>query len=406
MNYLETIEWMFSQLPMFQQVGSSAYKKDLTNTLAFLEVLGNPHEKLKCLHVAGTNGKGSTSSMLSSILQEAGCKVGLYTSPHLKDYRERIKINGVEILEEFVIEFISKHQDFLKIQQLSFFEMTVGLAFEYFYQQKIDYAVIEVGMGGRLDSTNVITPMVSVITNIGWDHTQFLGDTLAKIAFEKAGIIKNNIPVVVGTFTNETKEVFKKVALDKKANLFYASNYSKTIFPSVLKGKYQEENIKTVLQTIEVLNTLVDFKISEEIIAKGLLNVIKNTNLQGRWQQLQSNPTIICDTAHNYDGLKITMQQVREQDFKELHLVLGFVNDKDLDKIIPLFPKNSHYYISKPNVPRGMEEKVAQNKFKEYGIESHIFTTVSLALAKAKENAGKNDFIYVGGSTFVVAEVL
>jgi dihydrofolate synthase / folylpolyglutamate synthase len=406
MNYQETLEWMFAQLPMFQQVGARAYKKDLTNTLAFLKVLGNPHEKLKCLHVAGTNGKGSTSSMLASILQEAGYKVGLYTSPHLKDYRERIKINGIEISEEFVTEFISQHQDFLKKQQLSFFEMTVCLAFEYFYQQKIEYAVIEVGMGGRLDSTNVIKPLVSVITNIGWDHTQFLGDTLGKIAFEKAGIIKKNIPVVIGTFTEETKKVFENVALYKNTNLFFASNYSKSIFPCVLKGKYQEENIKTVLQTIEILNSLDDFNISDEIIAKGLLNVIKNTNLQGRWQQLQSNPRIICDTAHNYDGLKITMQQVLEQDFKKLHLVLGFVNDKDLDKIIPLFPKNAHYYISKPNVPRGMEEKIAQNKFKEYGIASQIFTTVSLALAKAKENAGNNDFIYVGGSTFVVAEVL
>jgi dihydrofolate synthase / folylpolyglutamate synthase len=406
MNYQETLEWMFAQLPMYQQVGESAYKKDLTNTLAFLKVLGNPHEKLKCLHVAGTNGKGSTSSMLSSILQEAGYRIGLYTSPHLKDYRERIKINGIEISEEFVTEFISKHQDFLKKQQLSFFEMTVCLSFEYFYQQKIDYAIIEVGMGGRLDSTNVIMPLVSVITNIGWDHTQFLGDTLGKIAFEKAGIIKTNIPVVIGSFTEETKEVFEKIALEKNANLYFASNYAKTIYPCDLKGKYQEENVKTVLQTIEILNSLNEFYISNEIIAKGLINVIKNTSLQGRWQELQSNPTVICDTAHNYDGLKITMQQVQEQYFNELHLVLGFVNDKDLDKIIPLFPKKAYYYISKPNVPRGMDEKVAQSKFREYGIESLIFPSVSLALTKAKENANENDFIYVGGSTFVVAEVL
>lgn len=406
MNYQETLDWMFAQLPMFQQVGESAYKKDPTNTLAFLEVLGNPHEKLKCLHVAGTNGKGSTSSMLSSILQEAGYKVGLYTSPHLKDYRERIKINSLEISEEFVTEFISKHQDFMIKQQLSFFEMTVCLSFEYFYQQKIDYAVIEVGMGGRLDSTNVIMPLVSVITNIGWDHTQFLGDTLGKIAFEKAGIIKNKIPVVIGSFTEETKEVFEKVAFENNSKLFFASNYVKKNFPCVLNGKYQEENVKTVLQTIAVLNSLDYFDISDEIVAKGLLKVVKNTNLQGRWQQLQSNPTIICDTAHNYDGLKITMQQVQEQYYNELHLVLGFVNDKDLDKIIPLFPKKAQYYISKPNVPRGMDEKVAQSKFREYGIESQIFPNVSLALAKAKENSGENDFIYVGGSTFVVAEVL
>ncbi|MFY7811443.1 MAG: bifunctional folylpolyglutamate synthase/dihydrofolate synthase [Flavobacterium sp.] len=406
MNYQETIEWMYKQLPMFQNIGSSAYKKDLTNTLAFLEHLNNPHKNLKCLHIAGTNGKGSTSSMLSSILQEAGYKIGLYTSPHLKDYRERIKINGVEIDQEYVTNFISKHQDFLQKQQLSFFEMTVCMAFQYFYDQKIDYAVIEVGMGGRLDSTNVITPIVAVITNIGWDHTQYLGDTLAKIAFEKAGIIKNNIPTVIGVFTPETKIVFEKISHLNNSKIFFASHNPKSNFNCVLKGKYQEENIKTVLQTIEVLNLYYNLKINNTIIANGLLNVIKNTNLQGRWQQLQNNPTIICDTAHNYDGLKITLQQVQEQNFEQLHFVLGFVNDKDLDQIIPLFPKNAHYYLCKPNIPRGMEVEIAQSKFKELDRDTKIFSSVSQALENAKNHADKNDFIYVGGSTFVVAEVL
>jgi dihydrofolate synthase/folylpolyglutamate synthase len=406
MNYQETIQWMFAQLPMFQNVGASAYKKDLSNTLVFLEHLGNPHKHLKCLHVAGTNGKGSTSSMLSSILQETGFNVGLYTSPHLKDYRERIKINNQEICEDFVVEFISKNQSFLEKHQLSFFEMTVCLAFDYFYKQKIDYAVIEVGMGGRLDSTNVITPIVSVITNIGWDHTQFLGDTLAKIAFEKAGIIKQNIPVIIGSFTEETKNVFENIATAKNAQIYFASAYKKEVFPSVLKGNYQHENIKTVLQTIDILNQNCGFAIAENQIKNGLINVIKNTNLQGRWQQLHTQPTVICDTAHNYDGLKITMQQIKNQEYKQLHLVLGFVNDKDLNKIMPLFPKNAIYYLCKPNIPRGLDEKIAQEKFKEYDIISNTYKSVAEAYQNALKNANTDDFIYIGGSTFVVAEVL
>lgn len=406
MNYQETVQWMFSQLPMFQNIGASAFKKDLTNTMVFLEHLGNPHLHLKCLHIAGTNGKGSTSSMLASILQEKGYKIGLYTSPHLLDYRERIKINGIEITEEFVVNFIAKHKSFLEKQQLSFFEMTVCLAFEYFYQEKVDYAVIEVGMGGRLDSTNVIMPIISVITNIGWDHTQFLGDTFGKIAFEKAGIIKNNIPFVIGAYTNETKEVFESVANEKNAKIYYASHYSEEIYPCALNGNYQKENIKTVLQTIEILNSNLGFSISEDNIKNGLLNVIKNTNLQGRWQQLRYKPLVICDTAHNYDGLKITMQQIQEQKFENLHLVLGFVNDKDLDKIIPLFPKNAKYYLSKPNIPRGLDEKLAQEKFKEFNIETNIYKNVPEAYLNALVEANENDFIYIGGSTFVVAEVL
>ena len=406
MNYQETINWMFNQLPMYQNIGKSAYKEDLTNTVLLSNYLGNPEKKLKCIHVAGTNGKGSTSHLLAAVLQEAGYKVGLYTSPHLKDYRERIKINGVEISKDYVVEFIAKHKGFFEKNDLSFFEMTVGLAFDYFVNQNVDIAVIEVGMGGRLDSTNIVTSLISVITNIGLDHTQFLGNTLAEIAKEKAGIIKQNIPVVIGEYTPETKNVFINKALETSSEMYFASDLVQENIPSELQGDYQIQNKKTVLQTLSVLNLYSGFKINEENIRAGFLNVIKTTGLYGRWQQINDFPKTICDTAHNKHGLEIVLKQICKEKFKTLHLVLGVVNDKDLERILPLFPKKAKYYFCKPNISRGLEASVLQQKAKEYKLEGKVYNSVSNAYHEAQRLASKDDFIYIGGSTFVVAEIL
>ena len=410
MNYQETINWMFNQLPMYQLQGASAYKKDLTNTHLLIAHLDNPQEKLKCIHVAGTNGKGSTSHMLASILQEAGYKVGLYTSPHLKDFRERIKINGPEvsgdISEEFVTDFINEHKSFFESNDMSFFEMTVGLAFDYFAKEKVDIAVIEVGMGGRLDATNIITPLVSVITNIGLDHTQFLGNTLEAVAFEKAGIIKPNIPVIIGEYTAKTKPVFLAKAKECNSEIYFAADLVSETYPSDLIGDYQIHNKKTVLQTISVLNSQNEFKITPENTKSGLLNVVKNTGLQGRWQQLREFPKVICDTAHNKNGLKIVLKQIQKEDFDTVHIVLGVVNDKDLNEILPLFPKKAIYYFCKPNIPRGLDVIILKQKAATFELKGEVYNSVSEAYQKAIENAAKSDFIYIGGSTFVVAEIL
>ena len=406
MNYHETINWMFNQLPMYQLQGASAYKKDLTNTHLLIAHLENPQEKIKCIHVAGTNGKGSTSHMLASILQEAGYKVGLYTSPHLKDFRERIKINGKDIPEDFVTAFINEHQRFFESNDMSFFEMTVGLAFDYFSIEKVDIAVIEVGMGGRLDATNIITPLVSVITNIGLDHVQFLGNTLEAIAFEKAGIIKPNIPVIIGEYTLNTKPVFLAKAKECASKIYFASDLISETFPSDLIGDYQMHNKKTVLQTIAVLNNQSEFKITPKNIKSGLLRVVRNTGLQGRWQQINEFPKVICDTAHNKNGLEIVLKQIQKEEFDNLHIVLGVVNDKDLDELLPLFPKNAFYYFSKPNIARGLDAAILREKSSVFGLKGEVYNSVTDAYQKAKQNAGKSDLIYIGGSTFVVAEIL
>lgn len=410
MNYQETLNWMFNQLPMYQQQGASAYKEDLTNSILLSDYLGNPEKDLKFIHVAGTNGKGSTSHLLASVLQEAGYKVGLYTSPHLRDFRERIKIISPEvsgeISEEFVCEFIEKHIDFFKANELSFFEMTVGLAFEYFKKEKVDIAIIEVGLGGRLDSTNIITPLISVITNIGKDHVQFLGNTLEAIAKEKAGIIKNNIPVVIGEYTSETKPVFIAKATTTNSEIFFASDTISNDYPSDLKGDYQISNKKTAIQTLRLLNSIPGFEISENDIKYGFLNVGKNTGLQGRWQQLNRAPKTICDTAHNKHGLQIVLNQLEKEEFDTLHFVFGVVNDKDLNEILPLFPKNAIYYFCKPNMPRGLDAKILEQKSVEFGLIGKVYNSVSEAYESSKKNATATDFIYIGGSTFVVAEIL
>ena len=406
MNYPETLKWLFDQLPMYQLQGASAYKKDLTNVHLLMDYLGHPENQLECIHVAGTNGKGSSSHMLASVLQEAGYKVGLYTSPHLKDFRERIKINGVMISEDFVCDFVNQHQSFFEANDMSFFEMSVGLAFDYFTKEKIDIAIIEVGMGGRLDATNIITPLVSVITNIGLDHTQFLGNTLTAIAAEKAGIIKSNIPVVIGEYTSETQPVFLATAKANQSPVYFASDLIATAYPSDLIGDYQIHNKKTVLQTLTVLNQQTNFKTTETDWEKGLAQVVKNTGLEGRWQQLGAAPKIICDTAHNTHGLSIVLNQIQTEPFDQLHFVFGVVNDKDLDKVLPLFPKNAIYYFCKPNIPRGLEAAILAQKATPFGLNGKIYNSVSDAYAKAKQNAQPSDFIYVGGSTFVVAEIL
>ena len=404
MNYQETTEWLFKQLPMFQQQGASAYKSDLSNTLALAKHLNHPENKFKSIHLAGTNGKGSTSSMLASILQEADYKVGLYTSPHLKDFRERIKINGKEISEDYVVDFIKTHKAFFEHNQLSFFEMTVGLAFQYFVDEKVDIAIIEVGMGGRLDSTNIITPLVSVITNIGYDHTQFLGNTLELISAEKAGIIKPNVPVVIGEYVSETKNIFIETANKNKAPIYFAQESNFEDFPCGLLGDYQVQNKKTVVQTIELIKE--DFNISQENIKSGLLNVVDNTGLLGRWQVLRENPTVICDTAHNAHGLEIVMNQINNQIFNQLHVVLGVVNDKDLDSILPLFPKNAFYYFCKPNISRGLNVSILKEKASTYKLKGTECDSVSEAYALALNESNEGDLIYIGGSTFVVAEIL
>jgi dihydrofolate synthase/folylpolyglutamate synthase len=406
MNYQETVNWMFKQLPMYQNQGKSAYKVDLSNTHLLAKQLLHPEQHIKSIHVAGTNGKGSTSHMLASVLQEAGYKVGLYTSPHLKDFRERIKINGKEVSKQFVIRFIKQNLSFFKAYQLSFFEMTVGMAFDYFKKQNVDIAIIEVGLGGRLDSTNIITPEISVITNIGFDHIQFLGNTYQAIASEKAGIIKPNVPVVIGETQADTKDVFINTAKNKGSDIYFADQLVTQNLESDLKGSYQKHNIKTVVQTISILNFQNNFLVSDAQLNKGLQNVVQNTGLKGRWQLLQERPKVICDTAHNKEGLAYIVKQLEEEQFNKLHVVFGVVNDKNLDLIVPLLPKNAFYYFCKPDIPRGMEVIQLKNKFSEYGLQGYSYNSVNEALNCALQNSKAEDLIYVGGSTFVVAEII
>ena len=405
MNYQDTVCWMFQQLPMYQNIGKVAFKKDLTNTIKLDDHLGNPHKNFKSVHVAGTNGKGSTSHALASVLQEAGYKVGLYTSPHLKDFRERIRINGIEITEDFVVQFIQNNMFFFEANSLSFFEMTVGMAFDYFSKEKVDIAVIEVGMGGRLDSTNIIIPEVSVITNIGLDHVQFLGDTYELIAAEKAGIIKPIVPVVIGETQAETTPVFNKISEAQNAPMYFADQLIMQTYDSDLKGNYQKHNIKTVVQTIKLLNE-IDFTISETQLKLGLLKVVKNTGLKGRWQILSEHPKIICDTAHNKEGLTHVVEQLKSERYENLHIVFGVVNDKNLSSIFPILPKWATYYFCKPDVPRGLDELVLQTSFQSAGFVGQTYSSVDEALSEAKIRASVNDLVYVGGSTFVVAEVV
>lgn len=405
MTYIDTVNWMFSQLPMYQNQGQTAFKKDLSNTLKLSEHLGHPEQDFKSIHVAGTNGKGSTSHMLAAVLQEAGYKVGLYTSPHLKDFRERIKINGKGVSKLFVRDYINRNKVFLEAHKLSFFEMTVGMAFDYFSNQKVDIAVIEVGLGGRLDSTNIITPEVSVITNIGLDHTLFLGTTLEQIAGEKAGIIKPHIPVVIGETQKETSPVFKTIAGKNRSEIVFADQTISTVYESDLKGCYQIKNIKTAVQTIRMLQSK-GFQISEKTLKKGLLQVVKNTGLLGRWQILKNIPKVICDTGHNREGLLDVMKQISQETFDKLHIVFGVVNDKDLETIQDILPKQATYYWCKPNIARGMDAPLLQTIFSTYNLQGKSYHSVAEAYQTAIKNSKTNDLIFIGGSTFVVAEII
>lgn len=391
---------------MYQRVGGVAYKKDLSNTILLAAHLGNPERNFKSIHVAGTNGKGSVSHIIASVLQEAGYKVGLYTSPHLKDFRERIKINGQMIPKRKVTAFIKHHKPFFETHSLSFFEMTVGLAFDYFSAEQVDVAVIEVGMGGRLDSTNIITPEISVITNIGLDHTAFLGDTLSAIAKEKAGIIKQNTPVVIGESIPETSGVFETVATEKNAEITFAEVMSFQDFETDLKGAYQVKNKQTALGAIAVLNQQSIFKIPEIAIKEGFKKVVSNTGLMGRWQVLQTTPRVICDTAHNKEGLTYVIKQLDAEKKKHLRIVLGFVSDKNVEEVLELFPKKAYYYYCKPAIPRGLDVSILEDKATQAGLIGNGFSSVMKAYKAALKNADTEDLIFVGGSTFVVAEII
>ena len=390
---------------MYQRIGAAAYKVDVSNTLKLMAHLKEPQSSFKSVHVAGTNGKGSTSHMLASVLQDAGYKVGLYTSPHLKDFRERIKLNGKMMPEQKVVDFVENHRSFFEENQLSFFEMTVGLAFDYFKNEKVDIAIIEVGLGGRLDSTNVINPEVSVITNIGLDHTQFLGTTLAEIASEKAGIIKSKIPVVIGEAKPETTAVFIDKARKEKSFILFVEKEELPEFKTDLLGNYQIKNYKTAYATLGVLKQK-GWGISNKNIENGFLNVAKNTGLQGRWQLLNKSPKVICDTAHNIEGLSLVLNQLKKEDFDQMHIVLGVVADKNLDAILPLFPKNAIYYFCKPAVIRGLAEAKLQQKARAYELIGASYVSVSEAYKSAMTGAKAKDLIFIGGSTFVVAEIL
>jgi len=404
-TYKETLNWLFTKLPMYQRLGNTAFKKDLTNILALVKYLKNPHKKFKSVHVAGTNGKGSASHMLSSVLQEAGYKVGLYTSPHLKDFRERIKINGHEVSKQFIIDFVKDNKVFLEQRDLSFFEMTVGMAFHYFALQNVDIAIVEVGLGGRLDSTNILTPLLSIITNISFDHTQMLGETLPKIAIEKAGIIKPNIPVVIGEKQEEVIKIFKEKAASARSELIVASDLASVKYKTDLKGLYQNKNLKTVLAALKIIDKK-GFPLSNDDIIKGLMNVMKNTGFKGRWQVLQKEPKVICDTGHNVAGLTFVFNQLAQEIYKTLHFVIGVVNDKNLDIILPLFPKEATYYFCRPNIPRGLDALYLQQKASEFNLKGNVYDSVKDACNTALKNANKDDLIFVGGSNFVVAEVL
>ena len=417
MNYQETLDYMFSQLPMYHRIGAAAYKADIQPTIDMMEALGNPELKFKSIHVAGTNGKGSVSHFLASILQEAGYKVGLYTSPHLVDFRERIRINGEMIPQQEVVDFVERNRQLFADLKLSFFEMTVGMAFDYFAQEKVDIAVVEVGMGGRLDSTNVILPELSVITNIGLDHTQFLGDTLEKIAVEKAGIIKEGVPVVVGETQPETEPVFRRIAIERFAPITFADQHyvvdDISRYTEELTGEYQKKNIATVLEAVEVLNNSSQFSISNSQLQRGLSRVVTNTHLHGRWQTIGTEPLTICETAHNEPGIRAMMDKLKNMDFKRLHLVYGCVNDKDFRSILHLLVAqftNSNFqfsfYFTQPSVPRRLPVADLQAAAGEMGIEGPGYGNVKEAIAAARKVAGHDDLVLVTGSIFLVADAL
>ena len=404
MDYKEATEFLFNSLPMYQRIGKIAYKKDIGNIKIACEEFNQPQKNFKSIHVGGTNGKGSVSHMIASVLQEKKLKVGLYTSPHLKDFRERIKINGKPISKEKVVEFVKNNFDFFKKNKLSFFEMTVLLSFLHFSSEKVDIAVIEVGLGGRLDSTNIINPILSVITNISLDHTNLLGNSIEKIAQEKGGIIKRNTPIIIGRKNKISDRVFNKIASEKKSKIFFSNK--KNNYTTDLNGNFQIENINTAEKTFQVLNEEKILNISELEISKGLNRVIKNTGLRGRWEITSLKPKTIFDIGHNIDAINKSINQINELSYENLHMVIGFVNDKNLKKILNLLPKSAYYYFCKPNIPRGFCERELLKMSQKFNLTGNCFSSSSIAFEKANEKANENDIIFVGGSTFLVAELI
>ncbi len=431
MTYKQTLDFMFSQLPMFHRIGAAAYKADLTNTIALCMAAGNPQDHFKTIHIAGTNGKGSVSNMLASVLQEMGLRTGLYTSPHLKDFRERIRVNGRMISQKNVIGFIREYKQEIDLIRPSFFEMTVAMAFDHFKKEGIDIAVIETGLGGRLDSTNIISPLVSVITNISYDHMQFLGDTLDKIAWEKAGIIKPGIPVVIGESQEKIREIFVQKCLDSGSEMLFADELFQAIsvsgawtggnkllidvlrkgkpfirqIASPLPGNYQLKNIVTLMGTCELLHKS-GIMPGKEIIQRGIEKVLINTGFAGRWQVLNESPLTICDTGHNEAGLKEVLDQIKQIPFKVLHFVFGVVNDKQIGHILDMLPRHAVYYFCKADIPRALDAAELKIEAGKKGLSGSAYTSVKAALETAQKNAGKDDLVFIGGSTFVVAEVI
>ncbi len=429
MTYKEATQFLFEQLPMYQRQGKAAYKADMKTTILLDEYFEHPHRHYRTIHIAGTNGKGSVSHMLASILQQVGYKVGLYTSPHLKDFRERIKTDGKPIPENQVTQFVENHQDIINKLKPSFFEMTVAMAFDYFRQEKVDVAVVEVGMGGRLDSTNIITPDLSIITNISLDHTAFLGNTKKQIAAEKGGIIKKDTPVIIGESDTETDEVFRNIAAERNAPLVNATGIYQIPFSTFsadekqimhvysngemvyqdlkvsLMGWYQKKNLVTTLAACKTLADL-GYKTDKTYIYKGLEKAQSSTGLLGRWQVLDHNPRVICDTGHNEAGIKAVVEQIKNTPYKNLHIVWGMVNDKDSNSILALLPMEADYYFTKAKIPRSLDEKILQQKAKEHNLKGNHYPDVKTALKKARKNSDPNDLIFIGGSTFIVADIL
>ncbi len=429
MTYKEVLDFLYAQLPMYQRVGAAAYKHDLGKTLDLDKYFGHPHRKFKSVHIAGTNGKGSVAHALASILQEAGYKTGLYTSPHYLDFRERIKINGQMVPEQYVTEFVEENLDYFKRLKPSFFEITVAMAFQYFADRQVDIAVIEVGMGGRLDSTNIITPEVSVITNIGYDHMQFLGDTLTAIAAEKAGIIKPRVPVVLGEMQAPVRSVFLQKATEKNAPVHLAAHtytienlthrddgkikfnvtragkpaYKNMVFG--LGGEYQRQNIPVILQTVDILRQR-GFEITDRALFAGMERVVENTGIMGRWQILGQNPKIIADAGHNEDGIKAVVSQLKKQKYDRLHFIFGAVSDKNIGKILRLLPQNAEYYFTRASVPRAMDQGILQVRAQAAGLKGQSYPAVAQAIDAALSQASGNDLIFIGGSTFVVADAI
>lgn len=427
MNYNQTIEFLYNSLPVFHRIGGPAYKANLANTLELDEYFNHPHRQFKTIHIAGTNGKGSVSHMIASVLQVGGYRTGLYTSPHLKDYRERIRINGIAISEDAVIDFVKNHGSILERMQPSFFEMSVAMAFDYFAKEKVDIAVIEVGMGGRLDSTNIISPLLSVITNISLDHTQFLGKNTTLIAAEKAGIIKAGIPVIIGETQAETRDVFLEKAWECNSEILFAdmrysvtargTNGQRQVFeikdmrgrtyylePDLL-GLYQRKNIITAFASLQELKKMVP-AINDQSIEEGIRDTALRTGLRGRWEILHKNPLIICDTAHNEAGLGIVAEQLATLSFRQLHFVFGTVKDKDPANVLNILPSNAIYYFTKANIPRALDEISLQQAASKYGLKGNSYPSVATALKAAKKSAGKDDVIFIGGSNFIVAEAI